>query len=107
LQNPGAYADNLKRNYSNSEQLLWRRWGEEGLQVRRFPRMLFICASEGDLTRGQTQKDYTTPEGVRLKYEDEYCDSQRTCHPEATRANRRWIFGKKSCQTILHNAGAP
>jgi len=106
LENPEVYADWLKAKYMNSEMILGRRFEEEGLQMRRFPRNIFVCAAEEEPKRSGLAKKYNhtvTPDGVQrhIKYTSEYCDAQKTCRPR--RATIRWpIFWKqKTCEAIL------
>jgi hypothetical protein len=67
--------------YKNPEQLIKKRWEEEGLWpiVRRFDRMMFTCAVDGDTTRWKNHSKRKVPEGVYLKYFQEYNLSKFTC----------------------------
>lgn len=66
--NPHFYWDLNDKH--NVEMLLKRRWEEDGLRkyLRRFPRMMFTCASEGDTSRWMAPKfSEKVSEGVYLK----------------------------------------
>jgi hypothetical protein len=82
LANPHNYKQLIGRRVANSERLLSLRWKEEGLfpLVRRFPRTMFICAMDGDISTLSAIAPNETNEGVHLKYEEEYIDSVRNCN---------------------------
>jgi len=67
--------------YKNPERLIKRRWEEENLWplVRRFDRMMFTCADTGDTTRWMHKSSNKVPEGVYLKYFNEYNATKFTC----------------------------
>lgn len=89
LRDPQKYEsfllDNLGKSskfYPNPELLIKYRWQEEGLtdRLKMFPRVMFTCADKtGDATRWQRPK-FSVPEGVRLKYKEEYYASHKTCN---------------------------
>lgn len=80
VRHPEKYAAILRNRRNNPEQLLLLRWKEEGLfsQVQRFERMMFTCGTLGDMNTGR-QFSEEKPEGVRLKYAEEYNASYKTC----------------------------
>ena len=82
LKDPQRYQDDVKDTWDNPEKMIKKRWEAMGLfaKVRRFPRMMFTCAVEGDTTRWSIMTPYTVPEGVHLKYIHEYKDSHKTCN---------------------------
>lgn len=90
LANPEKYQENLGRVKSNTEQLLYQRWTEEKLgdSIGRFRRMFFTCAQPGDVTRYKKMGN-VTPEGVHLKYVDEYEASRGTCE---RLTGTKWMF---------------
>jgi hypothetical protein len=65
----------------NPEQLLRARWEQEQLWpwVRRFDRVMFTCAVEGDKTRWTEMSAAEVKEGVFLKYEFEYEETTCVC----------------------------
>jgi hypothetical protein len=65
----------------NPEQLLRARWEQEMLWpwVRRFDRVMFTCAVEGDKTRWTEMSASEVKEGVFLKYEFEYEEATCIC----------------------------
>lgn len=65
----------------NPEQLLRARWEQESLWpwVRRFDRVMFTCAVDGDKTRWTEKSVTQTREGVFLKYEFEYEETTCIC----------------------------
>jgi hypothetical protein len=72
--------------WHNPERWIHYQWDREGLLplVRRFPRNMFTCATSSDATRWQraatTSSQFSQiPEGVMLKYIDEYNASLKTC----------------------------
>ena len=80
LQHPERYQSIVQKRSGNPEKIIYKRWKEEHLKrlVRRFPRMLFTCGQDGDLTRWK-EMGIRVKEGVRLKYADEYYESTVTC----------------------------
>lgn len=81
LKNPERYKDCISKKHCNPESLIKMRWESMGLdsRVRRFPRMMFTCATEGDTTRWKKMSSEIVPEGVHLKYKAEYRDSHKNC----------------------------
>ena len=81
LASPERYREDVQSIAFNPETLLRRRWDEEGIlpRVRRFPRVLFTCGQDGDMTRWM-KLGTLVEEGVRLKYTEEYYDSHVTCY---------------------------
>jgi len=69
-------------NYTNPESLLKHIWQRSGLQVERFPRVMFLCAVDGDsrstLGRHWSKKRLKQVD-VNLKYAGEYRDSREGC----------------------------
>lgn len=89
---PDAYLDVLTAKVYNSEQLLRRRWEEEGLlaRVRRHPRTMFLCAHPDDSTRwrragaGENSGHGTSPAAdgpgrCLVKYPAEHRTAVDTC----------------------------
>jgi len=68
-------------NSLSPEQLLKRRWQEDNLWkwVKRFNRPMFTCAAKGDTTRWRAPLNTTVPEGVYLKYLEEYSGAKCNC----------------------------
>lgn len=68
----------------NPERLIKHRWVEEELWdvVRRFPRNMFTCATRNDTSRWALPNfsGSTIPEGVYLKYVEEYKKTKATCN---------------------------
>ena len=81
LKNPGLYEQCFSEKHCNAETLIKKRWEAMGLvsKVRRFPRMMFTCATEGDTTRWKKMSTEIVPEGVHLKYKSEYYESHENC----------------------------
>ena len=81
LAHPTEYAPLLARRSGNPEKLLLRQWRRAGLEhkIRRFPRVMFTCAADGDMTRWKSMSSHVVAEGVHLKYLQEYNDSHVTC----------------------------
>ncbi len=68
----------------NPERLIKLRWVEEGLwdRVRRFPRMMFTCATRNDTSRW-ARANFSSgmvEEGVYLKYSKEYTMTKANCN---------------------------
>lgn len=65
----------------NPEQLLRLRLEQENLWpwIRRFDRVMFTCAVEGDTTRWTNMSPQKVKEGVFLKYEYEYEETTCIC----------------------------
>ena len=82
LKNPRRYQDAVRDTWDNPEKMIKKRWEAMGLfaKVRRFDRMMFTCAVEGDTTRWSIMTPYTVPEVVHLKYIHEYKDSHKNCN---------------------------
>eukprot|EP00797_Seminavis_robusta_P028849 Sro56_g032630.2 (266) ;mRNA; f:18291-19088 len=93
LQNPKKYLD-LKT--TSPEKIIARRWSESGIQAKRFERMMFTVAVQGDATRWQPmvpdktdiavptenhrfRRNRTRSVVLHLKYEQEYEISKQTC----------------------------
>lgn len=90
--NPDKYAN---ENFFNMgpEKLLKARWIEEGLwsSVKRFDRVMFTCAVDGDTTRW-SKKRQRVKEDVFLKYPLEYEEATCVCktgHCEVTNPKKR------------------
>lgn len=66
--------------YLNLERILLQSWTKMGLEkrLRRFKRVMFTCAVEGDPTRWRSRGELTK-EGVYLKYPKEYNRSRQVC----------------------------
>lgn len=96
--NPGRYWSFR----GNPERLIKLRWEEEGLweSVRRFPRMMFTCAVLKDRTRWR-RKGKLVPEGVYLKYDNEYTLTKATC--KQTKVNPFTGDACKFCNSIIMN----
>lgn len=96
--NPGRYW-NFR---GNPERLIKLRWEEEGLweSVRRFPRMMFTCAVSKDTTRWM-RKGKLVPEGVYLKYTNEYTMTKATC--SQTKVNPFTGDACRFCNSIIMN----
>jgi len=79
--NPLRYSDLSEGD--NVEMLLRRRWVEDGLwnDVKRFPRMMFTCATASDSSRWMRSSSLEVFKGVYLKYPGEYRASANTCEP--------------------------
>lgn len=80
---PPVIADPHKymgQKFVNPEKLIRRRWAEENVLqfVRRFDRMMFTCAKEGDESRWR-KVSLPVAEGVRVKYPKEYNLTKVTC----------------------------
>lgn len=84
LKNPERYQDCISKKHCKPESLIKKRWQAMGLdsRVRRFPRMMFTCATEGDTTRWKKMSDEIVPKGVHLKYKAEYRESQKNCEAD-------------------------
>ena len=78
LEDPRKYASIVGDETMNPEQLIAHRWQEDGLEVRRFARVMFTCAASGDTTRWKKMGSEVW-EGVFLKYYREYIASYETC----------------------------
>eukprot|EP00547_Thalassionema_nitzschioides_P012911 CAMPEP_0194262728 /NCGR_PEP_ID=MMETSP0158-20130606/46690_1 /TAXON_ID=33649 /ORGANISM="Thalassionema nitzschioides, Strain L26-B" /LENGTH=384 /DNA_ID=CAMNT_0039002887 /DNA_START=1042 /DNA_END=2192 /DNA_ORIENTATION=+ len=80
LQHPEKYASKEFADL-NPEQLIRLRWEQENLWpwVRRFDRVMFTCAVEGDKTRWTEKSKTVVKEGVFLKYEYEYEETTCVC----------------------------
>ncbi len=65
----------------NPESLIKLRWQEENLWkwVKRFDRVMFTCATEGDKTRWKWPAPEKSVEGVYQKYEHEYISAHCNC----------------------------
>lgn len=63
------------------ERLLRLRWEQENLWpwIRRFDRVMFTCAIDGDTTRWTEMSQHKVKEGVFLKYEYEYEETTCIC----------------------------
>mmetsp|Transcript_6743 Transcript_6743/g.9792 ORF Transcript_6743/g.9792 Transcript_6743/m.9792 type:complete len:882 (+) Transcript_6743:72-2717(+) len=90
--------------WGNPEKLIKLRWKQEGLleSVRRFPRMMFTCAVQSDTSRWaqpQTKKGMV-PEGVYLKYIDEYNLTKATCNRTKNQFTGNTC---KFCNSIIMN----
>lgn len=82
IKNPESYKALLKYRSGNPERLINRRWRDLRLHrfVKRFPRMMFTCAVDGDTTRWQPKTSYKVPElGIYLKYRQEFFSAKKTC----------------------------
>lgn len=80
LRYPSKYVD--ERWYlKNPEKLITNRWKEENLwdDTRRFDRVMFTCADNGDQTRWQGRSEEKAKEGVYLKYVVEYNQTKCVC----------------------------
>jgi hypothetical protein len=88
IRHPTKYVDHIWFD-GNPEKLIARRWKEENLwdDLRRFDRVMFTCAEEGDKTRWQVRSKERTSEGVYLKYELEYRQTKCICKGEKWNAN--------------------
>jgi hypothetical protein len=79
LQLNQSMAKNISQNLYNPESVISLRWNQEGLKVKYFPRVLFTSATTGDQTRWQPMTDAIYPEGVYLKYIQEYFIAKDNC----------------------------
>jgi hypothetical protein len=80
VSHPEKYASSQFADL-NPEQLLRLRWEQESLWpwVRRFDRVMFTCATDGDKTRWTEKSQNKVKEGVYLKYEYEYEETTCVC----------------------------
>jgi hypothetical protein len=92
IRHPTKYVDRIWV-HRNPEQLIARRWQEENLwdDLRRFNRVMFTCAEDGDKTRWQVRSTKRAAEGVYLKYELEYHHTKCTCK------GGKWNAEGKTC----------
>jgi hypothetical protein len=81
LAHPERYPKLLADRRGNPERMILQRWRDLklGKRVKRFKRMMFTCAADGDMTRWNSMSDFVVPEGVHLKYQKEYNQSHATC----------------------------
>ena len=81
LEHPEDYASFASFKVGNPERLIHFRWKKSGIRqlVKRFDRIMFTCAAASDQTRWQVRSDFMVPEGVYLKYQQEYNLSHLTC----------------------------
>jgi hypothetical protein len=67
--------------FRNPESLIKFRWDYEGLKVRFFPLVMFTCSTASDKTRWKRRSIALYPEGVYLKYPEEYFTARESCMP--------------------------
>jgi hypothetical protein len=92
VRHPKKYVDRLLFD-RNPEQLIKQRWIEENIwdDVRRFDRVMFTCAEDGDETRWKGKSSKRTLEGVYLKYTAEYHHTKCIC------SGKRWNCTESTC----------
>jgi hypothetical protein len=84
IRNPERYAHLPAPGFhplATTETFLRLRWGEDGLfpLVRRFARPMFTCAVPGDNFLWTAPFKDTIPEGVLVKYKQEYALAKSEC----------------------------
>jgi hypothetical protein len=79
LQLNQSDAANTFGTFYNPESVISLRWDQEGLKVKYFPRVMFTSAVAGDQTRWQPMTYALYPEGVYLKYIQEYFMAKDNC----------------------------
>ena len=86
LAHPRKYERLIRRRWANPEKLIKHRWRELNLKdrVRYFDRVMFTCAVKGDTTRWKPMSNQMAPEGVYLKYTEEYDESHSVCSPSSS-----------------------
>mmetsp|Transcript_13139 Transcript_13139/g.20040 ORF Transcript_13139/g.20040 Transcript_13139/m.20040 type:complete len:678 (-) Transcript_13139:849-2882(-) len=108
LRNPEKFAS---KNFAdkNPEELIRLRWEQEGLWpwVRRFDRVMFTCAIEGDKTRWTQKSKTTVKEGVFLKYEYEYEETTCVCKTAPctfpfTKRKKRLGYPQRDIERVSH-----
>jgi len=98
-------------SFTNPEQLLRFRFDEDSIRIKRFKRVMFLCAVPGDPTRWQHMEDGSVPEGVHVKYLTEYEKAKQTCS-KVSRGRRVVLLvglegtGHHWVYETLHRAGA-